>query len=175
LNIRSGSDDGKNGYKLFKDKLATVPIDDDSPAYLFYCEGDNCIEQSTVGYYVNDKDDVYSCKTSGSEVKCSEVNIETSCTSQTIGKIFYENSSEIKYYVCLDYDGTNAISVELNENGGDYITGYSEDNAYGLTSNQYAVVEINKTSVKLKNISGKFNMFNNYNWNLLYFNIFLFL
>jgi len=156
LNIRSGSDDQTKEYKLFNDKSALNPNDDSSPAYLFYCEGDECINKTFIGYYINDKDNIYSCKANsefGSEVRCSKDIIGKSCTEKTVGKVFYEEDedSKVKYSICLDYNGIDAVSTELSDKAGVYLVGYSDNNVYGLISGQYAMVEVNETSVTLYN------------------------
>jgi len=132
-----------------------IPTETDS-AYLFYCNDDNsiCNAITRVGYYINGNSEAFSCKLvnpSNKDIKCSKIAIESNCDINTIGKIFFKGESDqIKPFLCIDHNSNGDIEVELKENAGDYLVGYSDNNIYGINMNEYVVVTIKKNSVELK-------------------------
>jgi hypothetical protein len=157
---RSGSDEGEQSYKLFADKSHTEQVDGSSPAYLFICNTDNteCTEITNIGYYVNNKNSIFACyNNNNNEIKCSKIPSETSCTTETIGKIYYEEEgTQVKFYVCLNYDGDNVVKIDLSDNAGNYFVPYAPNNIYGITLNKYAIVNINRKSIVLSKNQKKY-------------------
>jgi len=121
---------------------------------LFNCNSSGtCKRIIKIGYYVNDRNNVYYCN-NRNDGKCTKTVAETSCISSTIGKIYF-NSENISV-ICLNYDGQKGINKILENSGSErYIVNYNSDNIYGLTSDKVAIVKINKSYVVLST-SGNF-------------------
>jgi len=127
--------------------------------YLFQCvKSDSpCTPYTKPGYLisgVNDGKRVYKCKNEASagaaaDVKCERTKIPTeteTCTDARVGTIVYKSASSVG----LCYGSTAEDIHEL-------VTGetthmmlkYTNDNAFGITNNQYVVVAIKGTTVTL--------------------------
>jgi len=88
-------------------------------------------------------------KCDGSE--CISITLESGCNANTIGKVF---NHETIPALCLNFVKNKAISVDLTEeNSGDYILNYSNENVFGITQNHFGIVTVGADSVVLKSES----------------------
>lgn len=115
---------------------------------LYYCENENeeCDEITEVGYYINDKENAYACKSNGSSIICEKVTItvdpKDGC-SNNIGKLIVLES---KLSICLASDK----SIELNNvNTGNYIVENGSNDIFGIVEGGYAIITVNEKSVIL--------------------------
>jgi len=128
--------------------------------YLFQClKGDSpCTPYTTPGYLISgigESKRVYKCKNEASagattaDVKCERIKMPTStetCSDARMGTIVYKDASSVG----LCYGSTADAVHELIASETTYVMlKYTSDNAFGITSNQYAVVAIKGTTVTL--------------------------
>eukprot|EP00833_Pecoramyces_ruminatium_P013887 jgi/Orpsp1_1/1187919/evm.model.d7180000061158.1 len=119
---------------------------------LYYCatEGQNCNEILDLGYYIIDETLGYVCQSISEEVSCRNIEIGTTCESANdVGKIIYASN---KISLCLNYvaGAANQLSIELNAtNSGNYILPKNNDNIFGLSSDQYALINVNDKVITL--------------------------
>jgi len=139
-------------------KTHLTEVTSTSPGYLFYCNSDNsdCSLVKNIGYYINDRNNIYSCSAYDSEVKCIKSEAESSCNTNTIGKIIFEENKnrrddQEKFSICLNYEDSKDYKVPLTQEAGNYVVFYKEDNILGLSSNEYGIVEVKQNSVEFNN------------------------
>lgn len=112
---------------------------------LFYCQSEDtaCTELYDIGYFVMDKDTIYSCREGRNGIECSRSEVteqDDTCNAASIGKIFLNQG---KLSICLNYDNEKDYFVELNvSNSGNYIIGKDSSNLFGLSNEKYAIVNI---------------------------------
>ena len=146
----------KNTYYIFSDEDGTSLELENSSGYLYYCDNNEiCTPIKEIGYYINDINSIYYCDNYNGI--CRKYNAKDECLISTIGELFYDKNDNSKISICLNRDNEKFYSVVLsNENSGNFIVDYKEENIYGLTnSKQFALVKINENSVIL-NKSCKF-------------------
>jgi len=105
---------------------------------------------SNVGYYIVDKTNSYSCQESGVSMECSIIKTIGTCAGNTdVGKIVYVAG---KFSICLNFDGENGISVDLESvSNGNYIIGKNANtDIFGIGVNDdFAIININDKVVTL--------------------------
>ncbi|KAL6601962.1 hypothetical protein LY90DRAFT_509679 [Neocallimastix californiae] len=130
---------------------------------LFYCSEENkaCDEINKIGYYVVDKNTIYTCKLDNvNGFYCIKENLtkdDNQCDEQHIGKLYSKNSSDI-ISLCLNYDDDTsslqpeAISVDLTNNNisENYIIKKNSDNIFNLDEGEnYALINIKNKVITL--------------------------
>lgn len=125
---------------------------------LYFCqqEGTACTEIKTVGYYVVDKNLVFTCEDKGSGVICSKGSVShIACESEatSIGKLFLKEAESTTVSICLNSDTGGAVELNGQANG-DYLISKNNDptvDVFGITGNneKYAIVTIKDKMVTL--------------------------
>lgn len=118
---------------------------------LFYCKGETvqCTEMKNPGYYVVDKNTVYTCQNKNNAIKCQKDKVsETECSAANIGRLFEDENS---ISLCLDNDIKFDISSSTSVN---YLVAKNSNsiyNIFGITKNneKYAIVNIKDNVVTL--------------------------
>jgi len=112
--------------------------------------GVSCTKQNDIGYYVINKDTIYTCKKNKEVIICTIGNINNNvCNEENIGKLFLSGN---KIFICLNYK-SKAYSIELSKNSaGEYIVYKSttSNELFGTNDeNPYALISINENFVLL--------------------------
>jgi len=112
----------------------------------------SCTEKTDKGYYVNDKDNAFSC--SGGTGTCKKETVLTDgCITDNIGKLFHDTDVKI----CLNYEGENAISKVVQgttPDNGNFLLSFATGNLFGITSGKMGLIKIIDQSVTLLNSNG---------------------
>jgi len=112
----------------------------------------SCTEKTDKGYYVNDKDNAFSC--SGGTGTCKKETVLTNgCITDNIGKLFYATNVKL----CLNYDGENAIAKVVQgttPDNGNFLLSFGTGNLFGITSGKMGLIKIIDQSVTLINSNG---------------------
>jgi len=146
----SNCDDEK--YYLVKSKNSKIPIlSPSTEGYLYYCpaSASACEERKTKGYYMNDKDNVFSCN--GTEGKCVIETIASGaeCTAQTIGKLALSGTDPA---ICLNFK-TDGITELLSATETVLMT-YASGNLFGITEGNMGLITIKENSATLSDATG---------------------
>jgi len=141
---RESGEFAENIYKLFNDDKCTIPEDENKFGYLCYCENDNnCEYVKEIGYFINDKDNIYSCPKN--ENKCTKISSGVDCSN---GELIYDTNDNTKISFCISNEGSPVLLSA--DNIGNYIVDHKEGNIFGSTnSEQFSLVKINQNSVVL--------------------------
>jgi len=146
----------RNNYYLVSSKDLSLTEEGES-GILYYCTGEKveCERQNDIGYYVIDKETVYTCQEDGIGITCkrSTVTLETCSNARHIGKLF-SSSTDTTISLCLNYD-TEASTIVLDgSNTGNYLVYKNVDpkaNVFGIhgVNEAYAIIGIQDKVVRL--------------------------
>lgn len=131
---------------------------------LYYCKGETvtCTEQLNIGYYVVDKETIYTCEDKGNGLTCKRNRLTYDASKicknkpENVGKLFLASEDTTDISICLNGDNDDEGSVVLNtSNSGDYLISKNSDpsiNVFGITGSneKYAIININDKVVTLK-------------------------
>jgi len=150
--VQLGSNCYSGRYYLVKKPEYELIEEEYEKGSLFFCasEGSACQEIHQVGYYVIDKETIFSCSKTAAdiEVTCEKFSITESesptCSEDTLGKILANGG---KFYFCLTNSG-NALELSMS-NTGNYALSKNDEDLFSLDSKHYAIININENIITL--------------------------
>jgi len=146
---------GDNDYYLVS-KEENYALGEDHGA-LFYCDPEKqkpiCTEIFDVGYYIKDKEAIFSCKAGNNGLDCSLNKLtdeNNACNTNSIGKPFLNQN---KLALCLDYDegATTAYAIDLTPTtSGNYLIKKDSSNLFDIPSDRdYAIVSVKEKIITI--------------------------
>ncbi|ORY32027.1 hypothetical protein LY90DRAFT_626702 [Neocallimastix californiae] len=153
--VRSGENCDNDYYLVSKEE--NYALGEDHGA-LFYCDPEKqkpiCTEIFDVGYYIKDKEAIFSCKAGSNGLDCTLNKLteeNNACNANSIGKPFLNQN---KLALCLDYDegATTAYAIDLTPTtSGNYLIKKDSSNLFDIPSNwDYAIYVYANKDAKMK-------------------------
>jgi len=94
------------------------------------------------GYYkIAGSNDYYQCDSTS----CSNITLESECKDTTVGKLFDNNGQAA---LCLNFFNNQPIWTNAATSG-KYFVKYNVNNIFGLSNNQYGLIEVTNNSITL--------------------------
>jgi hypothetical protein len=152
--VRSGENCDNDYYLVSKEE--NYALGEDHGA-LFYCDPEKqkpiCTEIFDVGYYIKDKEAIFSCKAGNNGLDCSLNKLtdeNNACNTNSIGKPFLNQN---KLALCLDYDegATTAYAIDLTPTtSGNYLIKKDSSNLFDIPSDRdYAIVSVKEKIITI--------------------------